>query len=441
MDSDNILSILAALGAGQPAMQAPTNVLQQVAPVQPPAPPPPPPPAPAPEAPRKRRSLLDTIGGLADVFAKVGGAEALYQPTLDAREDRALALGDHSRKVDADTIKLATDKFALGDAHNERLGQVARGLKAIQTAGGDINQAWPILAQRMQIDPETVQSVGQALATDPHALGGLIGATTDPKYDQSKYGGSVIYAKDTNGNLVAYQPSLGNDGARNILPEGLTPIDPLKFVDTGGAQVGVGTRSGTPVRVLPKSMTPDAKGNIGSRERIAAAGNRSREKIAAMKPGATKGAPDPAMIETAQGNLNELKSIYGDLKKMGAMVSPAQSADKNIIARIRASGIGQTLEGAAGSKAQTQRDRIASIRPGLMQSLAKATGMTGKQLDSNADVKLFMQTVTDPTKSYEANMAAIAGIERFLKANAKKASAAPAARPKAKSDWTIVEVK
>jgi hypothetical protein len=76
----------------------------------------------------------------------------MYQPVLDAREDRALALGDHSRKVDADTIALATSKFALGDAQNLRLGQVARGLKAIQAGGGDINVAFPELAQRMQLD-------------------------------------------------------------------------------------------------------------------------------------------------------------------------------------------------------------------------------------------------------------------------------------------------
>jgi hypothetical protein len=76
----------------------------------------------------------------------------------------------------------------------------------------------------------------------------------------------------------------------------------------------------------------------------------------------------------------------------------------------------------------------------LMQSLSKATGMTGRQLDSNADVKLFMQTVTDPTRSYEANMKAIEGLERFLKTSIKK-PAAPAAKPAANSGWKIVKVQ
>lgn len=456
MDSANILSILANLapppGADAPDVQLPgvapaPVVVPQAAPVAPP--PPPPPPAAKPDAhPTKRRSLLDTIGRISDVLAKVGGAEALYQPTLDAREDRTLALGDHARKVSADEIALETSKFDLGDKHNLRLGQAARGLKAIQTAGGDVTKAWPILAQRLNIDPETVASVGQGLAADPSSVDGLIAATTDPKYDQSKYGGNVVYGKDANGKLVAYQPSLSGDSARNILPDGVTPIDPFKAVDTGDAQVLVGTRSGTPVRILPKRVSPDQVSRSNTTLTVAREGNRSREGIAAMRAGTTK-AGDPAMIETAQGNLDELRSIYGDLKKMGAMVSPAQAANKNVVARIRASGLGQTLEGAVGTEAQSKRDRIASIRPQLMQSLAKATGMTGKQLDSNADVKLFMQTVTNPAASYESNMEAIAGLERFLKANAKKNAAAPAApaarstnvRPKPKAGWTIVKVQ
>jgi hypothetical protein len=457
MDPANILSLLQGQAPVQPA-----NVLQTIMGPSPEqvnnglpgmdASPPAPSPvmaaanAASPPMPKKRRSLLDTIGRISDVLATVGGAQALYQPTLDAREDRSLALGDHDRKVNAEEIALATNKFALGDAQNVRLGQAARGLQAIKASGGDITKAWPVIAQRMQLDPATVESVGQALATNPTALDGLIAATTDPKYDQSKYGGSVVYGKDANGNLVAYQPSLGNDSARNILPDGVTPIDPLKFVDTGNAQVGVGTRSGSPVRILPKSATPDARLGANTRLTISREGNVSRERTAAMKSGTNK-AGDPAMIETAQGNLDELRGIYNDLNRRGAMVSPKQAADKNVVARIRASGIGQTLEGAVGTEAQTQRDRIASIRPQLMQSLAKATGMTGKQLDSNADVKLFMQTVTNPAASYEANMAAIDGLERFLKANAKKPVVAPRStpvrpRPKANSGgWSIVGVK
>lgn len=473
-DSANILSILASLApppvdpgitpttfTPPPADNSvPPNVLQalappqgQAAPAQPAQPAPPSssediyhaatadaPPTPGTQPARVRSSLLDKIGRVADVLATVGGATPLYQPTLDSRQDRLLALGDHDRKVSADDVALATSKFDLGDKQNTRVGQAARGLKAIMAANPNIpiDQAWPVLAQRMQLDPATAASFGKVFAEHPEEIDGVIAAMTDPKFDQAKYGGSIVYGTDASGKLVAYQPGLGNNEGRNVLPEGVTPIDPLKFIDTGGAQVGVGTRSGRPTRILPKTVSPDQANR--SSTAITIAGMPARAQA-----GKNTG-PNAAFIETAQGNIDELRNIYGDLKKMGAMVSPAQAADRNVVARIRASGIGQVLEGAVGTKAQTQRDRIASIRPQLMQSLAKATGMTGKQLDSNADVKLFMQTVTDPTKSYEANMEAINGLERFLKANAKTATpatpAAPAAaRPKPKSGWTIVKVQ
>jgi hypothetical protein len=444
---DNIFSFLTQQPVGLDGVSG-GNVLQALA--QPPqavAPPPPPPPREAPKAaepPKRRRSLLDTIGRISDVIAKVGGADALYQPTLDAREDRELALGDHGRKVTAEELKIATDKFALGDSQNTRLGQAARGAKAILSANPNADPAtvWSAIAQHMQLSPEETASVAQELPTNPAILDGLISGGTDPKLLQSKYGGTIVYAKDpTTGKIRAYQPSLADDPARDILPEGVEAIDPPKTVDLGGTTAVIGTRSGRVNRVLPNSEKPGMRGGVPINERPGYRGGRP----IAPAPG-KEGADNSAFITTAKGNLDELRGIYTDLHKMGAMVSPAQSKDKNVVARIRASGIGQTLEGAVGTEAQTKRDRIASIRPGLMQSLAKATGMTGKQLDSNADVKLFMQTVTDPTKSYEANIEAINGLERFLRANAKKpAAAAPApsanVRPKGKDGWTIVKVQ
>lgn len=457
MDSPNILSIMAALGITDPA--EPANVLQTVAAPQPVQTPvavqvaaPPPAPAAAP-TPKRRRSLVDIIGNIADGVAQAGGATPMYQRTLDAIQARELAQQNAARDVEMDGIKLATDKFALGDAQIARLGQTARGVKAIMAANPDATaaQIWPMLAKQMQIPDDQIEAIGQKIAENPLVLDGMISGATDPKLQQSKYGGSVVYATGPDGKLAAFQPGLGDEGGRQVLPEGFTPIDPLKFVDTGGAQVGVGTRSGKPTRILPKSAKPDTLINAQTSRDNNIRSNQTAITIAGMpargKPG--EGGDNAPMVETARGSLNELRTIYRDLNKMGAMVSPKQAANKNVVARIRASGIGQTLEGAVGTEAQTKRDRVASIRPQLMQSLAKATGMTGKQLDSNADVKLFMQTVTNPAASYEANIAAIDGLERFLQANVKKPSAAapkkPAGpvRPKAKaaSGWKIVGVK
>lgn len=93
----------------------PVNVMQQAG-IDPNMPQPAPvsqAPQPAAQAPRPRRSLLETIGRISDVLATTGGAQPLYEPTINAREDRA-------RQIQADQQKLAAGAFELGDKGNAR---------------------------------------------------------------------------------------------------------------------------------------------------------------------------------------------------------------------------------------------------------------------------------------------------------------------------------
>lgn len=468
MDSPNILSILAALGQGAQPPVPITNVLQAAAPTPPPvgiaaavapealapavvaqplpsAPPvvpvagppiiPQPQAAPAQERPRKRLSVLDIIGRAADAFATAGGAPAQYQSSLDARVDHADKVDMNKLEKALNQQKITAGEFDIQADERKRLGTALGALTGRENAA----DLWPSIAEQAGIDPTRTAAIGQILQANPDAAGIFaksLGADID------NLGKNVYFGTDPAGKTVAYQ--VGPDGQPHILDFGgkLSPSDPIKIVNTGGANVVVGSDGHTIKRILPNTPRPDTVVTTQAQRDIAAGHDRTNITIAGM-PARSKGADgkgsgdNSAFIQTAQGNLEELRQIYGTLHEMGAMVSPAQAASKNVQARIRASGIGQTLEGAVGTQAQTQRDRVASIRPQLMQTIAKATGMTGKQLDSNADVKLFMQTVTDPGKSYEANIRAIDGLERFLKANAKKPTAAAPAtvRPAAKPGW------
>lgn len=470
----NILSILASLAGPANAAVASgggMNVLQNLpqasaasplpvgpadGPYYPEAAAPPPPPAapaekPTRDHPKKRFSVIDTIGRLADVFATVGGAQALYQPTLDNREDRVLKLGDHAREVDMDGLKKTLAEQQVDEG---KLTPVLAARKRLGTALGslannpDAAALWPSVAEQAGIvDAQQVAAIGAKLQENPAAAGifaKALGADVD------NLGKNVFFGTDSTGKTVAYQ--VGPDGHPRILDfgaAGVTPTAPIKVVDTGGAQVIV--ENGQPRKVLTKTARPDTFLTTQTARDIARGNNKTAITIAGMpargKDGTGAGATgdNSGFVTSARDSLGELRTIYGDLKKMGGTVSPSQTAGENIKARVRASGLGQMVEGTLGTQAQTKRDRIDSIRPGLMQAIAKATGMTGKQLDSNADVKLFMQTVTNPQKSYEANIAAINGLERFIVANSKKPvapGASPAVRPnKAKSGWSIVGVK
>lgn len=106
----------------------------------------------------------------------------------------------------------------------------------------------------------------------------------------------------------------------------------------------------------------------------------------------------------------KLKTMLDTLKAGGGIVDTSKGALSNIGAAIGASGIGQTLSGAVGTKNQSARNEMNMIRPSLLRSIMQSTGMSAKQMDSNAELKLWLSTATDPTKDYQANLEALNNI-------------------------------
>lgn len=119
--------------------------------------------APQIEVPRQRRSFLDTVGRISDVLARVGGAEALYQPTLDARQDR-------QQQVDLDTMRkqlLRQQVTAGAEAPQEAMrGRLAQALGAVADHP-DAANLWPQIAQQAGIDPQKSAAIGLQLQQNP----------------------------------------------------------------------------------------------------------------------------------------------------------------------------------------------------------------------------------------------------------------------------------
>ena len=109
----------------------------------------------------------------------------------------------------------------------------------------------------------------------------------------------------------------------------------------------------------------------------------------------------------------KLKDSYDKLYTGGGITDPSLKIGSNLMGKVSSSGVGQTLGSTFGTRNQTERDKISQTRPLLMGAIMKATGMSAKQIDSNAELKLWLSTATDPTKSYEANIAALQNIENL----------------------------
>jgi hypothetical protein len=112
--------------------------------------------------------------------------------------------------------------------------------------------------------------------------------------------------------------------------------------------------------------------------------------------------------------INQLSNSYDALEKGGGITSTQQGALSNIAARLSSSGVGQAVGGAVGTENQRQRQEIAQTRPLLMNLIKEATGMSAQQMNSNAEMTLYLQAATDPTLSIEANRSALANLDRLF---------------------------
>jgi hypothetical protein len=120
----------------------------------------------------------------------------------------------------------------------------------------------------------------------------------------------------------------------------------------------------------------------------------------------------------------DLRDRYSKLQEGGGIVESGGNTLSNIRAYASSSDVGQVLGGMLGTKNQGERDSIAMTRPLLLQAIMKATGMSAKQMDSNAELKLYLATATDPTKGLQANMAALDRIEQMFGGGASNPNSA-----------------
>lgn len=161
-------------------------------------------------------------------------------------------------------------------------------------------------------------------------------------------------------------------------------------------------------------------GGIGSPGVIGLAGKTPAATAAATKKEDGK--------QQASDILDTLETAYTELDRRKAVPSERRSAGANILAYVAGTGAGQIAGRVVGTEAQTQRDIIQSSRNQLLNAVKNATGMSAQQLNSNVEFRSWLEALSDPTRSIEANRAILENMRKFIANNAKKAEA-PASKP------------
>jgi hypothetical protein len=135
---------------------------------------------------------------------------------------------------------------------------------------------------------------------------------------------------------------------------------------------------------------------------------RAREKAAEKEQ--TKTEAKDQLTATVE----QLKKNYDTLLQEGGIVSTEATGMANVGARLSSSGLGRAVGGAVGTKTQQQREAIEQTRPLLLNLIKNATGMSAQQMNSNAEMQLYLNAATNPNLSYEANMEALANLDRLF---------------------------
>ena len=181
---------------------------------------------------------------------------------------------------------------------------------------------------------------------------------------------------------------------------------------------GSGPATVVPGSVQTKQMTPGtaesnriAQGNLEV--------NRGRLALA-EKTAETKVSKADLVKEDGKKQLDDIVSVlrqqYDILDKNSGIVSTQNKPLTNFGAAMESSGAGQLVGKYLGTENQSARNQIAMTRPQLLMAIKNATGMTARQLDSNADLKLWLQAATDPALDLQANRAALDNIQKFMTA-------------------------
>jgi hypothetical protein len=192
-------------------------------------------------------------------------------------------------------------------------------------------------------------------------------------------------------------------------------LDP-ETVDKRVAQLGEMAQ-----RAAQFQQTAEATKSQREASNIIASGNQAIQKMMAdfkIEEKQTKAQETATTKLEAKQQLSDtvsqLKQNYDELLKGGGITSTVATPRENIGAKLSTSGVGQILGGAVGTKNQEQRQTIEQTRPLLLNLIKTATGMSAQQMNSNAEMNMYLKAATDPTLTYEANMTALKNLDKMF---------------------------
>ena len=138
--------------------------------------------------------------------------------------------------------------------------------------------------------------------------------------------------------------------------------------------------------------------------------------------------------ELLKSELDNLRTYFKTLLDKGAITSDKEGGLSNAQAWVRNTGVGQLGGRILGTQEQSARNEIQSARLRLLNAIKTATGMSAQQLNSNAELKTWLDSMTNLEGSYESNMGIVDAIEKAFSSGPKRRATDAEPKPKV-VDW------
>ena len=117
--------------------------------------------------------------------------------------------------------------------------------------------------------------------------------------------------------------------------------------------------------------------------------------------------------------ISTAETLVKDLAKMGGMTSTSKGPLANLVTSLQTGTVGQMAGRTFGTAEQAKRDELKSIRLQLLNAIKEATGMSAQQLNSNVELKTYLDSLGSEGMTKEANLAILDNLSRrYLKGEA-----------------------
>jgi hypothetical protein len=224
-------------------------------------------------------------------------------------------------------------------------------------------------------------------------------------------------------SLAALQPApVANPPVNALNPNFITSAAPASPVVPSAAAVAPSASAAVPSAGLPTTAAQAGVFRLKP--------SPQAEKQAQVEIERERGKSEVANV------IGGLASKYNELASTGGMTSTKRGIMENVGAYLSNTALGQEAGKMTATQEQSLRNEIRAQSPVLLQGIKKATGMGTKEMDSNADVKRWLEAMGSPTFDIQSTL----GILKSLNAqfgSGNEIPASPAKTGNIASDPTI----